>query len=70
MYTHKLNNQYTNIIIEYMHNYAIYCVPEPSLTHSYLSGDLPYRNIPLSSIVAQIVAGYRLPTPEYASEDM
>ena len=35
-----------------------------------LSGDLPYRYIPLSSIVAEVVDGYRLPIPEYASEDM
>ena len=37
---------------------------------SPLSGDLPYRYIPLSSIVAEVVDGYRLPIPEYATEDM
>lgn len=36
----------------------------------YFSGGTPYANMAQSSIVSQIVRGYRLPTPEYASEEM
>ena len=34
------------------------------------SADMPYRNMAQSSIVSQIISGDRLPTPEYASEEM
>ena len=36
----------------------------------YFSGDTPYTNMAQSSIVSQIISGYRLPTPEYASEEV
>ena len=36
----------------------------------YSSGETPYANMAQSSIVSQIISGYRLPTPEYASEEM
>ena len=48
---------------------VIYVFLSPYFCFS-LSGDLPYRSIPLSSIVAEVVDGYRLPIPEYATEDM
>ena len=36
----------------------------------YYLGETPYANMAQSSIMSQIISGYRLPTPEYASEEM
>ena len=36
----------------------------------YFSGETPYASMAQSSIVSQIISDYRLPTPEYASEEM
>ena len=33
-------------------------------------GDLPYHNIPMPSLVARVVSGYRLPKPKHASEEV
>ena len=44
-----------------------------SLSYSssfHLSGELPYKDIPLATIVARIVSGYRLPKPEHIPDQV
>ena len=41
------------------------CFPPPPP-----QGELPYQDIPMPSLVARVVSGYRLPKPEHASEQV
>ena len=59
---------YADFILACMHKQTI--VLAVNVFRFYFSGDTPYANMAQSSIVSQIISGYRLPTPEYASEEM
>ena len=59
---------YAHFILACMHKQTI--VLAVNVFQFYFSGETPYTNMAQSSIVSQIISGYRLPTPEYASEEM
>ena len=59
---------YAHFILACMHKQTI--VLAVNVVQFYFSGETPYTNMAQSSIVSQIISGYRLPTPEYASEEM
>ena len=40
-----------------------------TLGHSH-PGAIPYEDLPMASLMAQIISGYRLPMPEHASEQV
>ena len=51
----------------YAHNASMHTSYHP---HPIFPGDLPYQDIPMLSLVAQVISGYRLPKPEHASEEV
>ena len=63
--THTFLTQFCSCFIPTLHAVAYMQLQS---SHIHFPGDLPYRNIPLASIVAQIISGYRLPQPEHASD--
>ena len=36
----------------------------------YHPGAIPYEDLPMNSLLARIVSGYRLPMPEYADDKL
>ena len=61
---HNHRTQFVHTFISYAHTLPL----SSPLPHS--PGDLPYRDIPLPSLLAQVISGYRLPKPEHASEEV
>ena len=42
----------------------------PTIPSSKYPGELPYQDIPMPSLIARVISGYRLPKPEHASEQV
>ena len=59
---------YADFILACMHKQTIALAV--NVFQFYYLGETPYANMAQSSIVSQIISDYRLPTPEYASEEM
>ena len=45
------------------------CMHTKFLEHSLL-GAIPYEDLPMASLLARVVSGYRLPMPVHASEQV